>query len=443
MHWILFFMSSMVVVMSTAVKSSEATDGWYPPGYFEPQEAIYLLATSETSALPSRFGEADAGFPRTPTEVQARIAEALNDHVNVRVLVQPGTSQQNDFLKELQKIAPGKAFANVSFHTVSHCDIWTRDVGPIWLKNRDTGDVKMVKPVFSLWGYDVAPGHVNGSWAHCDVPNHVPDQLSKLFEIPFDEVNFVTEGGDKSFNSRGSVIMNQAVETQRNPGLTLEQIEDAAKAALKVTHVVWTKRGVVDDEQSFRGSIVNGSKVYTAIGTGGHVDEFCRFAGPSKVLLAQVSEAQRHRSAIAEETYQRLEQNAAFLAEQTDQDGNPLEIVRIPVPEDLFLPVDRRDGVFQLLKQLPELALEEDETDASIILATSYVNYIIANGVVVVPEYWKPGRSEEIRALDSQAKSVLRKVFPGRTVVGVNNEPVSAGGGGLNCISNNQPRRGL
>ena len=126
------------------------------------------------------------------------------------------------------------------------------------------------------------------------------------------------KGGDKSFNSRGSVIMNQAVETQRNPGLTLEQIEDAAKAALKVTHVVWTKRGVVDDEQSFRGSIVNGSKVYTAIGTGGHVDEFCRFAGPSKVLLAQVSEAQRHRSAIAEETYQRLEENAGLTFEVLD-----------------------------------------------------------------------------------------------------------------------------
>ena len=82
------------------------------------------------------------------------------------------------------------------------------------------------------------------------------------------------------------------------------------------------------------------------------------------------------------------------------------------------------------------------EKDASIILATSYVNYIIANGVVVVPEYWKPGRPEEIRTLDNAAKEVLRKVFPGRNVVGVNNEPVAAGGGGLNCISNNMPRQG-
>ena len=39
----------------------------------------------------------------------------------------------------------------------------------------------------------------------------------------------------------------------------------------------------------------------------------------------------------------------------------------------------------------------------------------------------------------SEAMQVLASVFPGRKVVGINPEPVNAGGGGLNCISNNMP----
>jgi hypothetical protein len=61
----------------------------------------------------------------------------------------------------------------------------------------------MVKPKFTLWGYLVGD-HVRGPWAQCDVPNTVPDQLSDpLGGIPVESAtDFVTEGGDKSFNGK-------------------------------------------------------------------------------------------------------------------------------------------------------------------------------------------------------------------------------------------------
>lgn len=151
------------------------------------------------------------------------------------------------------------------------------------------------------------PTHVQGPWADCDVPNKVPDQLNKLFGYPLDKVQYASEGGDKSFNGKGSVIMSkvrvfpkrstamlivpiepsvssqliflapcnfpcsvQVVEMQRNPRLTVDEIEAAAKRAFHVSHIVWVDQGVGDDDQSFRGTLpgARGSKLYTAIGDG-------------------------------------------------------------------------------------------------------------------------------------------------------------------------------
>ena len=68
--------------------------------------------------------------------------------------------------------------------------------------------------------------------------------------------------------------MSVAVETQRNPTLSLAEIEAVAKKAFHVQHIVWVERGVGDDDQSWNTVPgPGGKKLYTAIGTGGHVDE--------------------------------------------------------------------------------------------------------------------------------------------------------------------------
>jgi len=336
-----------------------ALDEWYAPAYTEPMESILFLATEETSALPSRFT-----YPDTPTAVQAEMAKALRERVHVRVLVQPGSMQRYLFESALIRAGLSLPAQNISFLNISHCDIWARDTGPIWLRRARDGARKMVRPTFSLWGYLVGD-HIHGPWASCDVPNRVPNQLSKALGIAIEEAeDFVTEGGDKSFNGYGTVLMSRAVERQRHPTLSDMQIEDLAKRYLHVRHVVWIDEGVVDDEQSFRGVFEGegGRRVYTAIGTGGHVDECARFIGPRTVVLPQLTSGQAQRSPLATLTSARLERNAAQLGAQTDQDGQPLIIERMPYPEELSLSgVNASDGVFSLLAQLPELGLRQGQ----------------------------------------------------------------------------------
>jgi hypothetical protein len=69
----------------------------------------------------------------------------------------------------------------------------------------------------------------------------------------------------------------------------------------------------------------------------------------------------------------------------------------------------------------------------------SYVNYVPTNDLVLVARYWKPSRDEEHERRDDEAVSVLRAAFPGRDVIQVYIENVNRGGGGMNCITQQQP----
>lgn len=430
-----------LVVAAVAAASGAVDDhDWVAPAYFEPQQAIYLLATTETNIDPGKI-LAGPGDATTPVGVQAQLAAQLAPHVHVRVLVDPSTPGQEAAFKAELAGLDRRGCPNISYHPVKHCDVWTRDTGPIWMrKGGPNPAVMMVKPVFTLWGYIVPPTKVSGPWSGCDVPNLVPDQLASLFGYQLEHTSYASEGGDKSFNGKGTVLMSVAVETQRNPTLSLAEIEAAAKKAFNVQHIVWVDHGVGDDDQSWNTVPgPGGKKLYTAIGTGGHVDEFARFVNPTTVLLGQVSDRQRTASPLANLTWARLEEDARLLKTQTDQDGTPLTVVRLPLPDEITLMAEPTDGIYGLLQQLPALELTNSTEPIEVVLAASYSNYVIANGVVVIPRYSKPSRDPSFAVTDAAAKKVMETVFPGRKIVQVNPEPVNAGGGGLNCISNNMP----
>ena len=62
----------------------------------------------------------------------------------------------------------------------------------------------------------------------------------------------------------------------------------------------------------------------------------------------------------------------------------------------------------------------------------SYVNFYLANGAVIMPCY---GVRE-----DRVAHDLFRRVFPERAVVPVSIDEIAAGGGGIHCITQQQPR---
>jgi agmatine deiminase len=99
------------------------------------------------------------------------------------------------------------------------------------------------------------------------------------------------------------------------------------------------------------------------------------------------------------------------------------------------------DGVFDYIQPLEyENGTVIDPNDRiTVVAATSYLNFHITNGLVLMQSYWEPGRPESLKATDSEAQRILGEVFPDRKIVPIHALNVNLGGGGIHCILQQQP----
>ncbi len=72
-------------------------------------------------------------------------------------------------------------------------------------------------------------------------------------------------------------------------------------------------------------------------------------------------------------------------------------------------------------------------------LASGYMNFVIANKIVVSAKFWKEGFPEELKRKDEEAKLILEKAFPDRKIVQIDCMPLHHEGAGLHCYSKNEP----
>ena len=176
-------------------------------------------------------------------------------------------------------------------------------------------------------------------------------------------------------------LHGRCVAPNRNPQLNQSQIEQYLKDYLGVSNVLWLGEGIVGDD------------------TDGHIDDITRFVNPTTVVTVVEEDP-------ADANYHLLQENLKRLRGLSDQDGSKLRIVELPMPG-----VVEYDG-----QRLP----------------SSYANFYIANGLVLVPTYR--------HANDKKAVAILQKEFPDRRVVGVDSTELIWGLGSFHCITQQEPR---
>ncbi len=248
------------------------------------------------------------------------------------------------------------------------------------------------------------------------------------------ESKIVIEGGSLETNGKGVLLQCEQVTLQRNPGWTKKQIEDEYRRVLNIKKVIWLKRGTADDGRKFLPY-----KNYIFTGVGGHVDEFVRFADANTILLAWIDEEDKDKNPLNHITYERMRENLKILEKATDQNGEPFNIIKVPLPSIVELPPEEQNGETinndEFGNVLPKT--ENSYSKKTVRVATvSYLNFLLTNGMVINASYVNHGTSIEY---EERVKAIFKKVFPDREQVWIDVFPLNRNGGGIHCMTQQEP----
>ena len=288
--------------------------GFRMPAEWEPHEATWIAWPHNREDWPGRF----APVPW----VYGEIVRKLSAVECVRILVDERT--QAEAKRVLKKV--GANLDAVDFYLCPTNRVWTRDFGPIFVRNR-RGEVALTRWRFNAWAkYD--------DWK---LDARVPEFVTAQLRLPAFTPDMVLEGGSIEVNGKGTLITTEECllsDVQaRNPGMPRKEIERHFRDYLGVTRTVWLKNGITGDD------------------THGHVDDIARFTSADTVVAAW--EADR-----SDPNHEPLKENAGILR------AAGLKVVKLPMPHPLVF-----DG-----QRLP----------------ASYANFYIANRLVLVPTFNDP-----------------------------------------------------
>jgi agmatine deiminase len=397
------------------------------PAEFEPQSGVWM-------GWPKSQWYADASM-----DTRLPLAEVMQILQNAQVSVQLMCSDQDGENAVRTWLTNNKFTITpyLEFVHIDPVDIWQRDFGPIFLRNSNN-TLAMASFLQNQWGYSTTTDPVSAAMAR--VPANVAFKLGIEQNIA---VSVASEGGDRIVNGKGVLIVDRAVEFQRNPTLSQDDLETAYKTALGVTKIIWIDAGVREDLHSDWGPIpyYDSAKDQTLLlygpqTTGGHLDECIRFASANEIILAQVTEDEAAKDPIAAVNYARLEAAYRILAEATDQDGNPFTISRIPVPDLAYRQIQSTDPMYKWLSALKYPAsvppFPTNNDPIYVVKSSSYANYLVSNGVVVAPKYGNTTK-------DQAAAAALAKANNGRTVKQIDPSAINYAGGGIHCCTQQQP----
>ncbi len=364
----------------------------------------------------------------------AKIIGALSDHqIDAQIMCTDadGESAVRNWLTQAgYKITPYMKFVHID-----QVDIWMRDYGPIFLLN-ENGEYGMASFQQNQWGYSTTTDPV--SKAMVAVPGLVADYLGIKSIFP---TSIVSEGGDRMVNGKGVIFVDRAVEFQRNPESSQTDLEEVFTDILGVDKVIWFNHGVREDLHADWGPIPYKDEtgktifLYGPQTTGGHLDELVRFASPNKVILTKVSEEEASQDSISAVNYARLEEAYRILASATDHDGNPFEIIRLPVPDISYQQINPDQAMYQYLAKLkypPDVPKFPANQPVYVVKSSSYANYLVTNGLVVAPKY---SNTEK----DTEVVRTLGGAYPDRNIVQIDPSAINYGGGGIHCCTQQQP----
>ncbi len=223
-------------------------------------------------------------------------------------------------------------------------------------------------------------GWGNQGWAEFGKDAKLASEIAQHVSATRLDSDLVNEGGGIHISQDGTVLLTETVQLGkgRNPSWSKEQVEEEIHQKLGTSKAIWLKRGLTRDYEEF--------------GTQGHVDIVACFAPDGRVLYHDQKNPNHPDYLVSAEVRQ------TFIRAG-------LEVVSIPAPDTL--------------------------SDHEGYVDYSYINHYVLNDGVLLCSFDDPR--------DKEARAILRDVYPGREIVLVDAKELFKRGGGIHCITQQQP----
>lgn len=259
----------------------------------------------------------------------------------------------------------------IIFHKTNYADVWLRDYGPTFVNNKN-------KSAWIKWNYNA----YGNKFPDLLKDNQVFLNLKSKIRKPMVTSDIFMEGGAIEVSGEGVLLTTEEclLNPNRNPKLNKKQTENYLKKYLGVSKIIWLKKGIINDH------------------TDGHIDEVARFVNANTIICAY--EDNKH-----DPNFTILDNNWRALQKAADQNGNPFNLIKLPMPK-----VDYDNG-----ERAP----------------ASYANFYIANDLVLIPQFNDKN--------DERALTVMKRIFPQHMVIGIDCTDLIYGGGTIHCITQQEP----
>lgn len=272
--------------------------------------------------------------------------------------------------------AAAVSLTNVDFKIYQTNDVWVRDNGPIYVKDKN-GNLLIEDWNFNGWGNKF------GS-AKC---NTIPSKIATGQGKPVVDLNSILtiEGGSFEMDGNGTFLATKSsiLNNNRNAGVTQVQAESFFTKYLGAIKFIWLN-GVAGLET-----------------TDMHIDGFAKFANGNTIVTMPQNDL------LAFDVPQ-ADINTLYAS--TNKDGIAYNLVKIPLTQNNV----------------------RTTAGKNLGIKGSYINYYIANTVILVPNYNDPN--------DVTANAQIQALYPGKTVVGIDVRNLYENGGMVHCVTQQQPK---
>jgi len=396
------------------------------PAEFEPVKAVWIGAAPD-----------DADKMR----VTAAMVAALSPHAPIRILT---ASEAETVAVKAALDRQGVAIKGVSFAAHPTATYFIRD--PLVFAKDEHGETSVIDFKWNSYGLPdwcarhLYPGEPRRAERCSSFVDKQQDALDRWVASDQGAATIYTpltlEGGAIEVNGRGVLLVSEQLALNRNSPMSRDAVHELLLRLPGISKVIWLAAGAAEDPHLQ--STIEGQ--YVGWGTGGHTDEFVRFATPDTILLAWPSAPAARAHPVDRINRQRMQRNYEILSAATDQDGRRFTIVKVPTPPPIerqaTLAATFQDGAMWSADTFPASENRRAGDTVVHVAAASYLNYVVVNGIVLAPSYAGYGADP---VGEAHVAEILATAFPGRKIAFIDATALNWYGGGIHCATNCEP----